>query len=153
MSPDFMKTINTCQKMRSEIIHGNRRLAQNKNNKQASGKNMIISELEDEIEKGYRIIFYDLDNEDILNLLCNAVNTKNLSDIEIWCQKADRKNPPSYLRIVTENEMSEILDIYHLYEFSDKLVVLSDNPIYPSILNYIHQGLLTENEVVEALVR
>lgn len=116
-------------------------------------KSQIICELEEKIEKGYRIILYDLENEEIQKLLCDTIEAKNLPDIEIWCKNADIKALHPYLRIVTKLELSEILDLYHLYEFTDKLIVLSDNPVYPSISNYILQGIMTTNEIVEALLR
>ncbi len=40
---------------------------------------------------------------------------------------------------------------YYLYEYTDEIDVICDNPQYPSILNYVKTGLLTPKEMVEAL--
>ena len=40
---------------------------------------------------------------------------------------------------------------YYMYEYTDDLEVISDNPQYPSMLNYVKTGLLTKEEMIEAL--
>lgn len=42
-------------------------------------------------------------------------------------------------------------DYYYLYEYTDEIDVILDNPQYPSMLNYVKTGLLTPEEMVEAL--
>lgn len=42
-------------------------------------------------------------------------------------------------------------NLYYLYEYSDKIQVITSNPQYPSMLNYIKTGILTEAEMIEAL--
>ena len=54
------------------------------------------------------------------------------------------------------NGMSSISDIpnyklYHLYEYTDDICVLEDTPLYPGLLNYVKTGLLTDEELIEAL--
>lgn len=41
---------------------------------------------------------------------------------------------------------------YYLYEYTDDLNVIKDDPQYPSMLNYVKTGLLTKEEMIEALV-
>lgn len=46
----------------------------------------------------------------------------------------------------------EIFDkYYHLYEYTDELVVFDDVFQYPGLMNYVRAGILTEDELVEAL--
>ncbi len=40
---------------------------------------------------------------------------------------------------------------YHLYEYTDDICVLEDNPLYPGLLNYAKTGLLTKEELIDAL--
>ena len=47
--------------------------------------------------------------------------------------------------------MRDILRLYQMYEFTDKIIVISDNYQYPNMFNYIRQGILTEDELVDAL--
>ncbi len=40
---------------------------------------------------------------------------------------------------------------YYLYEYSDEFDVIKDDPRYPSMLNYVKTGLLTKEEMIEAM--
>lgn len=40
---------------------------------------------------------------------------------------------------------------YYLYEYTDDIDVIIDTPQYPSMLNYVKSGLLTKEEMIEAL--
>ena len=40
---------------------------------------------------------------------------------------------------------------YYLYEYTDGISVIKDDPQYPSMLNYVETGLLTKEEMIEAL--
>ena len=42
---------------------------------------------------------------------------------------------------------------YYMYEYTDELSVIKDDPQYPSMLNYVKTGLLTKEEMIEALKR
>ncbi|MBQ3797423.1 MAG: hypothetical protein II842_14320 [Butyrivibrio sp.] len=42
---------------------------------------------------------------------------------------------------------------YYLYEYTDELSVIKDSLQYPSMLNYVKTGLLTKEELIEALKR
>lgn len=53
-----------------------------------------------------------------------------------------------------EIEKSDLLRQYFMYEFSDDIVVVSDDNIpYPSIFNFVKTGVLSEEEVSRALLR
>ena len=53
--------------------------------------------------------------------------------------------------IIKQDEKEAMLKLYKMYEFTNKLVVLSSEGQYPSILNYYRQGLLSVDELIEAL--
>lgn len=40
---------------------------------------------------------------------------------------------------------------YYMYEYTDELSVIKDSTQYPSMLNYVKTGLLTKEEMIEAL--
>ena len=44
-------------------------------------------------------------------------------------------------------------NLFYLYEFSDNYRLVSDSSIFPSMLNYVKTGLLTQEEMVEVLLR
>lgn len=56
-------------------------------------------------------------------------------------------NEKAIIKDITE----EVKNQYYLYEYSDKIQVITNNPQYPSMFNYIKTGLLTEAEMREAL--
>lgn len=118
----------------------------------------IADSLRGYIEK-YDRIFVIMDNEDDTgNLTYNFCRskalretTKNvliLSDKDILCIKGVKHQ---YQRL-NENEMHFIRQIYFMYDFSDRFQVLSDNPQYGSILNYVKAGELTMEAVFQALL-
>ena len=41
--------------------------------------------------------------------------------------------------------------LYYLYEYTGDICVLEDNPLYPGLLNYVKTGLLTKEELIDAL--
>ena len=43
------------------------------------------------------------------------------------------------------------MDIYRLYEFTDNLIVLSDDLAYPGLVNYIRQGVLDRQSMIAAI--
>ncbi len=40
---------------------------------------------------------------------------------------------------------------YRLYEYTDDVCTLEDNTLYPGLLNYVKTGLLTKEELIDAL--
>lgn len=53
--------------------------------------------------------------------------------------------------IIKQDDKEAMLKLYKMYEFTNKLVVLSSEEQYPSIFNYYRQGLLSVDELIEAL--
>ena len=39
-----------------------------------------------------------------------------------------------------------------MYDFSDKVDVIADSPQYASMLNYVKTGILSKEEMIEALL-
>lgn len=54
--------------------------------------------------------------------------------------------------IKNSEEIKEYDKYYYLYEYSNQIQLISDNPQYPSMLNYVKTGLLNEEEMIEALL-
>lgn len=59
------------------------------------------------------------------------------------------------LKYIEDNKIEcEIVygdDMYRVYEYTDKCILISDRSQYPSMINYVRTGLLTEEEMIEAL--
>ena len=114
-------------------------------------KSKIVCELENEIQKGCKVIVYDLDNLDVIRSLCKTVNS-NHNLVEIWTSRKYPEEIINNIKLITSKDIKDIMAIYHLYEFTDKLLVLSENFSYPVLLNYVLQGILTEQEMIEAFI-
>lgn len=54
--------------------------------------------------------------------------------------------------IINLDNAKKYLMLYFLYEYSDKIQFIIDNPQYPSMLNYVKTGLLTEKEMIQVLL-
>lgn len=53
---------------------------------------------------------------------------------------------------LTDEEQGAMLQLYAMYDFSDRFQVLSDNPQYGGLLNYVKTGLMTMEEVFRAIL-
>ena len=49
-------------------------------------------------------------------------------------------------------ENSEVLELYRMYEFSDRFIVLEESCQYGSIWNYVRKGLITAEEALACCV-
>lgn len=58
--------------------------------------------------------------------------------------------PQEGIRIISEQELEEILNLFRLYEFTDNLQVIGESQNFGGLLNYVKTGVLTEMEFFEA---
>ena len=58
----------------------------------------------------------------------------------------------SRLHYISESETREILEIYYLYEFSNRIAVVAREQTFGSLWDYVATGLLTRKELVAALL-
>lgn len=56
------------------------------------------------------------------------------------------------IRKLTGQEYSDILDLYLMYEFSDRVRIISGSSQYAGMMNYVDTGLLTQKELFMALL-
>lgn len=54
--------------------------------------------------------------------------------------------------ILDKDDLKNIEKYYYLYEYSDDITVITDNPQYPNMFNYVKTGILTEEEMLQALL-
>ena len=134
-------------------------------------KSEIVYRLENLISTGKKVILYYHDDQEILNLFCKGVAKRELLDIEIWYRADEEHNDakthtavdeyrgyatdvPDYpfLKPIPSESMNEILDFYRLYDFSDKITIISESSQYGSLFNYVKNGILTPGEMAEAIL-
>lgn len=58
----------------------------------------------------------------------------------------------SNVQEISAKQEKELLDLYHMYEFSDKSLVLENGEQYGSMLNYVEGGLISFDEALKALI-
>ena len=112
-------------------------------------KSLIVEKIEKELNRGTKIIVYDLDDENLLRKICDEIKCR--SQILIWTTcKFD--NPGECIEHIDGTSMRSIMSLYNLYDFSDKVVVISDSTQYGSLFNYVNTGVLSSDEMVKALL-
>ena len=104
--------------------------------------------LEDKIESGIFVMIYDDTDEELLRLIADAAKDRN---IEIW-HTVTGLGDTRQLRSLSESEMEDIRNIRRLYDFSDRVCYVCRSEQFGSLFNYIDNGLLTKEEMAEAVL-
>lgn len=113
-------------------------------------KEEIYAILEKLLNQGKNIILYDV--EDFLFLYKFIEHCKKLNiDIEVWVN-GGKFSKLSFVRSLSNEDFSIIKNLYYLYEFNDKFTMITNDKKYASIFNFVEQGILDENEVIEAIL-
>ena len=115
-------------------------------------KTTIQSQLEDALNKGKRVFVYDHADIALLTMLCDELEKADADNAEVW-HGIDGMQDREHLRRLTQEQMQEVMQLYRLYDFSDKVVVISDSGQYGTLFNYVACGILTETEMVAALLQ
>lgn len=100
---------------------------------------------------GKKVIILDYDSLDIVQLLSEKLVLKNISHVEIW-QSIEEKYNNELSKYVSKEFIDKAISIYRMYDFSDKVFVISDSVQYGSLFNYVKTGILTKQEMVDALL-
>lgn len=115
----------------------------------------VISELERYLNKQDLVILIDIDKANrIVDRLCDSEAVqKTQKRLAIFSTVNYPKRRGNHVYVtVSEKEMKDLLEIYRTYEFSDKLTLLADSKNYGTMWNYVDSGILTPNDVFEALL-
>lgn len=97
------------------------------------------------------IIIYNVKKLSLLKKMKSKI-ANNADGVEIYVDRdLKQAGDNKYIQVISSDEMRDILRLYQMYEFTDKIIVISDNYQYPNMFNYIRQGILTEDELVDAL--
>ena len=114
-------------------------------------KTRILLKCEKKINSGVKLLFVDCTSSEIIYLLLSIIKNKGLKNVEIWqcTEDASIRDCSTY---ITKQEMDEMLRMHHIYDFSDNVFIISDSDQYGSLFNYVNNGILTKQEMVEALL-
>lgn len=56
-------------------------------------------------------------------------------------------------RRISEEEQGFLEQLYRMYDFSNRFQIISDDPQYGGLLNYVKTGIMTIEEVFQVLLR
>lgn len=114
-------------------------------------KSETVCIIEKLINDGKTIIIYDFEDSEILHLIYERIIARKLSNVEIW-QCTEETIEQSHSRYVMRRDINKVLEMYHMYEFSDKVIVISESMQYAGLFNYVKTGVMTKNEIVDAVL-
>ena len=114
-------------------------------------KSEAVCRLNNSINEGKKVLIFDDDDSDILHLIYDGLKYKEITNVEIW-HSIEEASDYKYSTYIMWKEMDEILEIYNMYDFSDNVIVVSNSNQYGSLFNYVKTGILTKQEMVDALL-
>lgn len=120
-------------------------------------KNVLVTKVEKELEyydKVFLVWQRDEVQKDLFIRFYNSDVLKNTKKKVLFLSTEGLVKEKKYAyRIVTEQEAVLLRDIYYMYEFSDRFLVFSqENEVVGNILNFAETGILTMDEVFEAML-
>lgn len=115
--------------------------------------------LEKYIEGYEKVIIFDCKCKKVIDLFNYFINYKDLGKItsKIVILSTEKINVTLQssnvdVCVISKTDLTFLLNIYRMYEFSDRITLISESSQYPSLLNYILTGMLTEEEFIDALL-
>ena len=114
----------------------------------------IVTDLRMYLEYEDMVILIDIDGANPLTeMLCRSEALLNTDKQVVVIGTVNYPSKPGkhIYRTISEREMRVLLHIYRSYESSDKLFLLSDSRNYGSAWNYVSNGMITEQEMFEAM--
>ena len=111
----------------------------------------VWEELKRLIDTPQKIILYSNPDPGIVNRILEIEKDKNSLRIEIWHTDEEIGNAFPF-RYITKEVMKEIVENYRMYDFSDRVRLVSDSIQYGELFNYVKTGVLSVGDMVNALM-
>lgn len=109
-----------------------------------------LQSLKNLINNGTKIILIDYPDVGLIKIFDYVAREHNTTNLEIW-QSIEETLISDRLKFIPKEELSKIISLYCMYDFSDKVSLVSDCSQYGSMFNYVNNGILTNNEMVDAI--
>jgi len=103
------------------------------------------------IEDGKKIILFDCSDMKLLKSIVQWIIECKIDDLVIW-QSIEKSLTDEYVEFISKKTMCDIVSMYHMYDFSDKVLLVSNITQYGNLFNYVNTGILTKQEMVDALL-
>lgn len=114
--------------------------------------NSIVNELEALINEKNWIILFNIDNIALNRAVLAELGSRRKKNYKIWARNDIPELHENVDRFLTREEMNKILELFYLYDFSDKVRLITETKNQPTLLNFLNNGLLSENEVASILL-
>ena len=114
--------------------------------------NSIVNELEALINEKNWIILFNIDNIALNRAVLAELGSRRMKNYKIWARDDIPEFHENVDRFLTSEEMNKILELFYLYDFSDKVRLITETKNQPTLLNFLNNGLLSENEVASILL-
>lgn len=111
----------------------------------------------------YKVYFNSLIDNNNKLIICDGISEKTICDIVEYIKKKKLDNwqvigtkkigaDISHYTEISDYQFKYIKEIFYTYEVSDKLVYLSNDITYGTVMNYVKTGLMSEEEMLKALL-
>ena len=105
-----------------------------------------LNRLKELIAAGKKVIIFNYNDQGLLYSLRDGLSQKKYANVEIWQCFEEMSD------YISRDEIDNILEMYHMYDFSDKVLVISDPDQFGSVFNYVKNGILSKEEMVKAVL-
>lgn len=106
-------------------------------------------DLIESVLKNQRIIVYNLNDGLLLQLVLSRKTFDQ--DYVIWTN-LNIVFDKSLVVVLNDEGMDIVMEYHYLYDFSDKVVFMTETSCYGDLFNYVASGILTKQEMVDALL-
>lgn len=110
-----------------------------------------IASIERIANENQHILLINNDDLEFVKVLNECIKNYQSSQFERCCVIIPILNT-NIMNGISDRDSKEFLRIYGLYDFSDKVSVISDAEQYGNLYNYVKNGILTREEMIEALL-
>lgn len=110
-----------------------------------------ISILNQSLNNKKTVFLFNHSDQELITLILAIIKDRGFQNVEIW-HCIDGLVDDGCLRHVSTRQMDDLIRLYYLYCFSDKVMVISDSCQYGSLFNYVNNGILSKEEMVEGLL-
>ena len=114
-------------------------------------KEDIISRVERCLRQGKRIILFEHGDESLITMLVKKLTLKGENNTEIWYRGNNDPNGSCLVKLSNE-DFEEVLKLYRLYDFSDKVSLVAESSQYGTMFNYVRNEILSIEEMVDAIL-
>ena len=114
-------------------------------------KSKIEEVIKKSIDAGEKILLWDYCDADLLKRFLAIVKESEGNSIEVW-HSNEELSSNNTSRFFLKEDLNVAVNLYRLYEFSDKVALVSDSSNFGLLFNVLKAGLISEDELFKAFL-